>query len=191
MQMLGRAGRDDCPARAHLLYTTQRTKHISDTSLKIFTCEGSQENCRRKEMLLSLGSRESITSTVACCDICSGGNVPSPKLDILVATPSKRVRKPKSVRHISDDMEKALREALVVERERIVEEFPGYRMIGTGFILSDATIGQLCDKASTILSKEDLNDVVSLRPEYCDRLFRVVWQIVSCAPPPNKKQRRR
>ena len=174
VQMFGRAGRDGCQARAHLLYTTRQTKRVSDPSLKSFTCEGNQENCRRKEMLVALGSKEFITSNETCCDICSGGNVPSPKLDVLVATSQKRVRKPVSVRHITDEIKEALREALLVERVRIGEEFPGFKMIGTGFILSDSTIAELCDKASSIMSKEDLNSVVSLRPEYHDRLFYVI-----------------
>lgn len=192
VQMFGRAGRNGHQARAHLLYTTRQTKRISDCSLKMFTCEGNEENCRRKEMLLGLGSKESISNNYgACCDICTGGTVLSPRLDILVPTPQKQVRKAKPVRHITDNIKKAVREALIVERGRIVDEFPGFRMIGTEFILSDATIGELCDRASTITSKEDLNDVVLLRPEYHDRLFRVIWLIVSCAPPPKKKQRKR
>ena len=185
VQMFGRAGRDGCQARAHLLYTTRQTKHVSDPSLKSFTCEGNQENCRCKEMLVALGSKEFITSNEACCDICSGGNVPSPKLNVLVATSQA------SVRHKTDEIKEALRAALLVERERIAEEFPGFKMIGIGFILSDSTIAELCDKASTITSKEDLNSVVSLRPEYHDRLFYVIWQIVSNAPSPKKKKRRR
>ena len=62
-------------------------------------------------------------------------------------------------------------------------------MIGTGFVLSDATIVELCDRATTIMSKEDLNGVILLRPEYCERLFRVIRQIVSCAPSPKKKNK--
>ena len=135
VQMFGRAGRDGHQARAHLLYTTQETKRISDCSLMMFTCEANEENCRRKEMLLGLGSKESISSNGACCDICSGGTVPSSRLDILVPKPQKQVRKAKSVRHITDDVKKAVREALIVERERIVNEFSGFRMIGLSLLI--------------------------------------------------------
>ena len=72
------------------------------------------------------------------------------------------------------DIKKTLREALAVETERIAEEFPGF------------TVGEMCDRATTIMSKEDLNGVIVLRPEYCKKLVCAIWQIVS--PSPKKKQ---
>ena len=50
-----------------------------------------------------------------CCDVCTAGKVPDPKLDLLVATSLKPIRKPKAVRLINTDMEKALTKALLRE----------------------------------------------------------------------------
>ena len=188
--MFGRAGRNGCLARAHLLYTNTQARLLKDPSLTCFASEGSNENCRRKKMLTSLGSSESIVSSASCCDICSGLCVPSSRLDFLVPMPLKRSRKPKPVRHISDGMADALKRALVCEREKVMNEFPGYKMMGSSFLLSDNTIRELCDIAKTVRSVDDLDTVVSLRPELKNRFFHVLWGIVACAPPPKKKQRK-
>ena len=189
-QMFGRAGRNGCLARAHLLYTTRQARLLRDPSLKCFASEGSNENCRRKEMLMSLDSSESVVSSAACCDICSGSSVPSSRLDLLVPMSLKRPRKPKPVRHITDDMADTLKLALFREREKLMNEFPGYKMMGSSFFLSDNTIRELCNIATTVRSVDDLNSIVSLRPELKNRFFHVLWDTVSCAPSPKKKQRK-
>ena len=58
MQMLGRAGRNGCSARGHLLYTSRQMENTKDVSLKLFSVSGSKENCHRREMLTVLGSNE-------------------------------------------------------------------------------------------------------------------------------------
>ena len=140
-------------------------------------------------MLTSLGSSESIVSSASCCDICSGLCVSLSRLDFLNPMPLKRSRKPKPVRHISDGMADALKRALVCEREKVMNEFPGYKMIGSSFLLCN-TIRELCDVPKTVRSVGDLDTVVSLRPELKNRFFHVLWGIVACAPPPKKKQRK-
>ena len=188
--MFCRAGRNGCIARAHLLYTTRQARLLRDPSLTCFASQGNKENCRRKEMLMLLGSSESIDGSAACCDICSGQNVPSPRLDLLVPMPLKRPRKPKPMRHISDDMSEALTHALLHERKKFLDEFPGYRMLGSNFILSDSTIRHLCTVATTLTSVDDLSSIVSLRPELKDRIYHVMWDIISHAPAPKKKERK-
>lgn len=191
MQMFGRAGRNGTPARAHLLYTSSQLKQVKDPSLLKCCGDACKENCYRRELLFGLGSKELLQSNAACCDVCTGGKVPTTKLDVLVPTPLKRARKPKPVRDVNKEMEQKLTAALVKEKDKILEEFPGFRMLGGNFILSDAAIEELVLKAPFIVSKEDLNDVLLLRPEYRDRFFNVIWDILLTAPPPNKKQRKR
>ena len=110
---------------------------------------------------------------------------------MLVPTSLKRARKPKPVRDVNKEMERKLTAALVKEKDKILEEFPGFRMLGGNFILSDAAIEELVLKAPFIVSKEDLNDVLLLRPEYRDRFFNIIQDILLTAPPPDKKQRKR
>ena len=190
LQMFGRAGRNGCSARAHLLYTSTQMKHTS-SSLS-FLCLQSKENCRRLGLLRALGSNETVNVNPVCCDICTAGKVPDPiaKLDLLVATSLKHIRKPKAVRLINTDMEKALTKALLEEREKIMTEHPGYRVIGRSFILSTSTIKDLCSMAEYITSRDELNQVTLLRPELIDRVYNVLQDIISSAPPLEKRRRK-
>ena len=60
-------------------------------------------------------------------------------------------------------------------------------MMGSSFLLSDNTIKEL---ATTLRSVDDLNSILSLRPELKNRLFRLLWDFVSFAPSPQKKRRK-
>ena len=190
-QMFGRAGRNGAPARAHLLYTSRQIKQIKDPSLSQFCGDACKENCRRQQLLISLGSKESIQGNAACCDDCTGGKVLSARLDVLVPPSLKRARKSKPVRDVNKNMEQMVREGLLKDKDKILEECPGFRILGGNFILSDAVIEELCLKAPFIESKSDLNGVLLLRPEHHERVFKVIWHVVSSAPPPPKKHRKK
>lgn len=132
----------------------------------MFASLGGSENCRRRQMLRHLRSTETVASGEACCDICSGRIVPSARLDILVPTPVTRSRKPEAVRFVSSDMRDAVKIALVQERNNLLEEFPGYKMVEGIFILSDKTIAELCALAPSVTSVRDLNSIATLWPEH-------------------------
>ena len=72
LQMFGRAGRNGCPARSHLLCSSRHAEKVTDQSLRCFASLGGSENRRRRHMLRFLGSSESVASGEACCDVCSG-----------------------------------------------------------------------------------------------------------------------
>ena len=69
-------------------------------------------------------------------------------------------------------MADTLKLALFREREKIMNEFPGYKMMGSS--LSDNTIKGLCD--SVLRSVRDLNSTLS-----------VSFVIGCCVPSPQKK----
>ena len=173
------------------MYMSRQLKQLRDPSLMCFASEENSENCPRKAMLRSLGSSEPVTSGPACCDTCSGAEVPSPRLDFLVTTPLRRPRKPKPVRHITDEMADDLPQALIHEREKLVEAFSGYRMIGSSFIFSDGTVKELCRIAAHIQSIDKLDDIAGLRAEFKSRVFSVIQGVVSCAPSPKNKRSRK
>ena len=162
MQMYGRAGRNGTLAHAHLLYTSRQIKKIIDPSLNQFCGDACKENSRRQQLLVSLGSKESIQGNAACCDVCTGSKLPSARLDVLVPLSLKRARKSKPVRDVNKNMKQMLREGLLKENDKILEECPGFRMVGGSFIFSDAVIEEFCLKAPFIESKDDLNGVLSL-----------------------------
>ena len=79
--------------------------------------------------------------------------------------------------HITNSIHSLLKNSLIRERNKILDENIGFKMLGKNFVLSDATIEDLCLKAPFIQSKDDFKDVLSLHPEYHDRLFHVMWDI--------------
>ena len=78
------------------------------------------------------------------------GKVPSARLDLLVPPSLKCARKSKPVRDINKNMEQMLREGLLKENDEILEECPGFRMLGGNFVFSDAVIEELCSKTPSL-----------------------------------------
>ena len=60
---------------------------------------------------------------------------------------------------------------MVQEGRNILEQSPGYQMLGCNFIMSDKTIVDLCTLAASVTSVADLNEVVTLRAEIRKRIF--------------------
>jgi len=108
-----------CPSAVY-----QQAVKKKNPSLNQFCGDACKENCRQ-QLLVSLGSKESIEGNAACCDVCTGGKVPSARLDVLVPPSLKRARKSKPVRDINKNMEQMLTERLLKENDKILEECPG------------------------------------------------------------------
>lgn len=70
--------------------------------------------------------------------------------------------------------------ALIDEREKILREEPGYGILGCEFVLSTLCISQICEKPPFITSEEELHDLQTLRPEYHDRIYRLVCDTLTC-----------
>ena len=67
-KLCGCAGRGDLDARAHIFYSG---KQKVDAKVKAFCV--SKENCRRQEMIKSIGSDEVVGGRNGlCCDTCNG-----------------------------------------------------------------------------------------------------------------------
>ena len=90
-----------------------------DISLKLFS---ESENCYHHKILSVLGSNESVTNISACCNICTRGKVDSTRLNVLVPTSQKRTRKPKPMQHITNSIHDFLKNALMRERDKILDE---------------------------------------------------------------------
>ena len=185
--MIGRAGRNGCLARAHIFCTSRK---IKDPLLMAFA-ESDKENCRRRVLIQGLGSSEYTGSNEICCDNCGGETKLCKRLDFLKKSmPGKRKKKRKPVRSVDASLEEKLKAALMDEREKILAEAPGYRILGPEFVLSSSCISQLSAAAPVIATKEELRDFPALRPEYHDRIYRVMCDILACAAPPLSKRQK-
>ena len=80
-----------------------------------------------------------------------------------------------------------LRLRLVAEREKLMSEHPGYRMIGADFVCFDAAIGELCQQAKYCNNIDDV-DTYHIRPKFRDRIFNVLMETVSTELPPKRSR---
>ena len=178
-QLCGRAGRSGLSAQAHMFYSRQQK--FKDPKLQQY-CFGN-ENCRRITLLRSVGSLEDVSGSDACCDVCTP-SVPCVVLDLLVTQKRKRRH---LVRRVGKVTTEQLRLRLVAEREKLMSEHPGYRMIGADFVCSDAAIGELCQQAKYCNNIDDV-DTYHIRPEFRDRIFNVLMETVSTELPPKRSR---
>ena len=183
MQLCGRAGRGGSSSRAHLFYST-RQKNV-DADIQRFCTE--KENCRRKNLILSMGSHEEIHREMACCDICS--SIPA-SLSILPKRCRDVQQKRRTAqRHIDDDLEKQLKDRLLEERDAFMQDHPNYLMIGCDFICSTAMIDDICKNARFITSKESLSTTYDILPDMKDKLYKSIEELLVNAPKPLKKRK--
>ena len=84
---------------------------------------------------------------------------------------------------------KELKTKLLEEREKILLEHPSYRMIGIDFVCPDSVLDKICEQSKYFSSVDDMK-IYGVRPEFRDKLFRVVMDVISSIPPPTKKYRR-
>ena len=63
-------------------------------------------------------------------------------------------------------MKKTLKENLLYERSRIMEENPPFKMLGVDFVCSNFAVDQLCRDAKFYQGESD--NLFGIRPEYRD-----------------------
>ena len=131
MQLCGRAGRSGCQARAHLLYTT---KKISDVVLQQYCASNNTENCLRDILLKGLDSCRVAQDHTVCCSVCSAGNVPYCRLDVLKGSSRQYRKRPTPVREISVSLKKKLEMELKLERNSIISEQPHIGIFGEQYV---------------------------------------------------------
>ena len=132
-----------------------------------------------------LGSSEAITEGGGlCCDVCSSSLKLKPPSVVDLLQPMKMTRKRTvNSRKLSDDLIKDLRERLLVERQVIVSEEPGYKMLGVDLVCPVSIIEEICDRATELKSIENLKSMHGVRPEFYSRFLRVVTDVSYQLPP--------
>ena len=184
LKFCGRAGRSGHDARAHLFYA-YRKEDYKDKSLRDYVECG--ENCRRKMLLNGMGGSFSGRAEI-CCDICTPLAVES-RLDILKPGQAVGRKRRRAVRDIDDSLKEILMKRLSEERDCTLREMPSFRIFGEDFILPDTTILELCCQSCYITAESDIC-LYGIRPDVKERLFNVIIDVVSSAPPPRKKHRK-
>ena len=143
LQLFGRAGRDGRAVHGHLFFNnTSLKKFCEDSALKTF-CE-SKENCRRAQLLSSVGNTDSVrTAGGTCCDVCNSSQLPCERLNILKPIPLKRRKRQCDLYDITEDLKREIKECLRDERRKVIQENPSYNMLGPDFVCPDIVIDKL------------------------------------------------
>lgn len=179
------------PSWCHLLYGHKQLQSIKDEALKAYCDDSNREICRRRQLLQAFGCSDVlVTDPQICCDHCSPKGVPYKELDILKKGKRKRQQKAPVLREISEECSKKLKAKLLEERDNIVSESVGFQMLGHDVVCHPKTIAVLCSKAPRISTLEDIDTVSGLRPQLRKRIFNVMMNVLSDAPPPSKRHRK-
>ena len=121
-----------------------------------------------------------------CCDVCTPSALDT-HLDILQPGPYSRAKPHRAVREISDELHTVLRTRLLEERDAIFVEKPGLGIFGKEFVFPDKTISLLCKQASYVKSVSDVSLYGIEHPDIKGRLFNVIMDVTSDAPPPKRR----
>ena len=174
--MFGRAGRTGCPSRGHLFYSDRNLKKIEDTTLSQFI--SSAENCRRQTLISGMGGSGCVRPSERCCDVCTPQAITAnDRLNILEIGKAMRRRKRVRVSVVSEDLTKALKEQLLAERAKYLEENPCYLSVGASFVCPDVTVDELCSQAEYIETSSDIT-LFGIRSELKERFFKVLSSVL-------------
>ena len=165
-KLCGRAGRGDLDARAHIFYSGKQKR--VDAKVKAFCV--SKENCRRREMIKSVGSDEVVGGRNGlCCDTCNGVDCLGSQLRFEARSVNEQTvpngRKRPRAKKKSDRSTVQLKSALLLERTSYIARHPGFRVLGPEVVCPDCVIDHVCKIAHSVESEADLSRVNrSLRP---------------------------
>ena len=114
-----------------------------------------------------------------CCDVCSPQAIKScDRLDVLkvgkVICRKKRV----AVRVVNEELSKTLKEQLVAERDRYLEDNPCFCSVGASFVCPDVTIDELCSQVEYIHTSSDIS-LFGVRSDLKDIFFKVISSVLS------------
>lgn len=168
-----------------MFFSTNKKRKVDDPNLKKYCDE--KENCRRSILLSGVGCDDYVRIPNQCCDVCSltcatcSDDTPC-RIELNVTNSKEKRKRRSALRIISQPLHQTLKNNLIAEREKILDENPSFKMIGCSQICSNFVIDELCSKAKFWKAENDV-DVFGIRPEYRKRFADVVLNTISDAPP--------
>ena len=171
-------GRSGGLPRAHLFYSKRKKKVAVE--IKDF-CD--EENCLRRGILRAIGDTAAVDSSSApCCSNCPLSRLSLPsKLEIIESTPPVVPVSNKRSAHwkTNKTVDEMLRNRLLEEKQKYVFDHPMFAMIGETAVCPNCKI---CKEARFLWTKEDISNIVGLRPELQDTFLTVVLDVLSHNP---------
>ena len=87
-----------------------------------------------------LDSTSVVRHNTACCSVCSMGEVPCERLDVLKPIAQKYKKRPPAVRIVTDELMQELEVKLQGERDSIIAEKASFRILGPQYICCNSVI---------------------------------------------------
>ena len=126
-----------------------------------------------------------------CCDTClkkCDTEVPFCEIPLVDGRVKENKSRRSAVKQVSAVLQTELKENLLCERDRIMEENPAFNMLGVSFVCSNSIINNLCKDAKFYQSERDIN-LFGIRPEYRKRLSNIVLNTIHDAPTTKRSRR--
>ena len=163
-----------------------------DAEIKDF-CDN-KENCLRRSILKAIGDTAPLGSfSTPCCSNCPPSPLSLPsKLEIIECSPAVAPSSNKRSAHwkTNKTIDETLRNRLLEERQKYVCDHPMFAVIGEKAVCPNCVIDKICKEARFIRTKEDISDIVGLRPELQDTFLSVILDVLSVNPISRKRRRR-
>ena len=100
-----------------------------------------------------MGGTDCVRQMEICCDVCTPQAITSHnRLNVLEIGKAVRNKKRVAVRVVSEELSKTLKEQLIAESDKYLEENPCFSSIGANFVCPEVTIDELCLRAEYICS---------------------------------------
>ena len=99
------------------------------------------------------------------------------RLNVLEIGKAIRMKKRVVVRVISEELSRNLKQQLIAERDKYLEENPCFYSIGANFVCPDVTIDELCSQAEYIKTCSDIS-LFGVRSDLKDRFFNVISSVL-------------
>ena len=125
------------------------------------------------------------SSSTPCCSNCPTSRLSLPsKLEIIESTPHVVLVSKKRSAHwrTNKTIDEMLRNRLLEERQKYVLDHPLFAMIGETAVCPNCVIDKICKEARFIRTKEDIGNIVGLRPELQDTFLTVILDIYHLIP---------
>ena len=163
-----------------------------DSEIKDFY--NNKENCLRRTMLQSIGDLSPMETTiVGCCRHCDASTKSfeshNPKLIIYNAYQGSKRRRI-AAWNVTDSLERNLKDRLLQERRRYVQDHPAFLFLGEEAVCPDCVIEDICTESRFIKTKEDMSSIYGIHSELSDKFLNVILDVLSNSSASNKRRRK-
>ena len=159
-----------------LVYTNKADQKTCKDSALLSVVEKTK-TCRRKTLLIQLGSDESLSpSPNTCCDVCGPLSVSTFKF--LAPVKATRKKRPKTLRNDSPQVLSLLKARLLRQRRSLLDSNMKYKALGGTVACPVASINEICNRIKYIKDLQDVCAIPCLPHSFAESFFNVIIDVL-------------